>query len=529
MAALSRALRASQFRCVTLREMEYIKQRYAAILSSTGVILCLAGLLMLLPLLILFAYPRESTIAWFFLVPAVVIGVLGLFTWWAFRPSRTVTLSIHEGGVIVLISWSTVILFSALPFLSLRGMDLSRAVFESMSGWTTTGLSVVDVSKASRMVLMWRSLMQLAGGAGLAIIMMSAITGPVGIGISSAEGRSDQLVPHVHRSARLVLIIYTTYAVIGTFAYLMAGMSPFDAINHSFAAVSTGGFSTHVESIGYWDSAAIEAVTVLLMLLGNLNFVTAWFLWRGKLRVAARSGEVRLLAVLVPLAATLVFLLTCRMVYPHLGKSVRVAVFDTVSAITTTGFSTISCGEWNDFGRIILVVLMLIGGGTCSTAGGIKQSRVYLLWKLLVWEIKRAFMARTTVMANSVWEGNRRVFIADAKIRPVFIFVFLYLAIYLIGTMILCACGYSLDNSLFEFSSALGTVGLSVGVTSADMSNPVLWTQIFAMFLGRLEFFVVIVSLLKLGRDGYRIINSIGKKENTLRKWGCRGIDSPGK
>lgn len=505
-----------------MREKEYIKQRYAAIFSLTGVILCLAGLLMLLPLLILFYYPQESAIACFFWIPALMIGVLGLLMWWIFRPSHPVTLSIQEGGVIVLIGWSTVILFSALPFLSLQGIDFSRAVFESMSAWTTTGLSVVDVGNVSRMVLIWRSLMQLAGGAGLAVIMMSAITGPVGMGISNAEGRGDQLVPHVRRSARLVLIIYTSYASIGTFAYLMAGMSFFDAINHSFAAVSTGGFSTHVESIGYWDSAAIEAVTVALMLLGSLSFVTAWFLWRGKYRTVIRSGEVHLQIVLIPLVSVLVFLLTCRTIYTFLGKSIRVAVFETVSAITTTGFSTVTYGEWNDFGRFLLVVLMLIGGGTCSTAGGIKQSRVYLLWKLLIWEIRCAFLPRTTVLAPFVWEGNRRTFINDEKIRPVFVFIFLYLGFYLIGTMILCSYGYSLEDSLFEFASALGTVGLSVGVTTANMPNPVLWTQIVAMFLGRLEFFVVIISLLKLGRDGYQMINSIGRNENTSVRWGFR-------
>jgi trk system potassium uptake protein len=155
------------------------------------------------------------------------------------------------------------------------GPPFSRALFESVSGWTTTGLSVVDVTSAGPMILFWRSIIQLAGGAGLAIIMMSAIVGPTGVGISSAEGRSDQLVPHVRQSARLVLIIYTCYALPEPLAYRMAGMSLFDAVNHSFAAVSTGGFP-RVESIGYWDSTAIEAVTLPLMLLGNLSFVTAW-------------------------------------------------------------------------------------------------------------------------------------------------------------------------------------------------------------------------------------------------------------
>ncbi len=489
-----------------MREKDYLKQRYAAIISSVGMILLLSSAVMVTPLLILISHPEEADLAWAFGLPAVCLFLLGIVLWKAFRFPLNVTLTVQEGGIIVLLSWIVVILFSAWPFTSALDLRYSRALFESVSGWTTTGLSVVDVTNAGRMILIWRSIIQLAGGAGLAIIMMSAIVGPLGVGISSAEGRSDQLVPHVRRSARLVLMLYVGYAIAGTMAYWMAGMSFFDAVNHSFAAVSTGGFSTRVESIGYWDSTAIEAVTLPLMLLGNLSFVTAWLLWRGKLRMVARNGEVRLLAVLIPLSAAAMFLLTSQALYPQLGKSIRVAVFETVTAITTTGFSTVSYGNWNAFGLFLLIILMLIGGGTCSTAGGIKQYRVYLLWKMLWWDIKRYLMPRTAVLERPIWEGNTRVFVDDARIRQVMVFIFLYLATYVFGVMILCACGYNLVDSLFEFASAIGTVGLSVGVTTPQMPDAALWSETIAMFLGRLEFIVVIVSLLKIGGDGRRIL-----------------------
>jgi trk system potassium uptake protein TrkH len=491
-----------------LREGDYLRERYAAILSSAGIIFVLSGLLMLSPLLVLTAYPQETQDAWAFMVPAVCLGLMGLLLRWLFRPPFGITLSIHEGGVIVLISWTTVILFSAWPFMSVSGMEFSRALFESVSGWTTTGLSVVDVTRATKMILLWRSIMQLAGGAGLAIIMMSAIVGPTGIGISSAEGRSDQLVPQVRQSARLVLIIYTGYAFAGALAYWLAGMSPFESLNHSFAAVSTGGFSTKVESIGHWNSVAIEAITMVLMVVGNLSFVTAWLLWRGKLRFVMRNGEVRLQAVIMPVAASAVLLFTCVGLYPHFGKSVRVAVFETISAITTTGFSTVSYGNWNSFGLLVLIVLMLIGGGTCSTAGGIKQFRVYLLWRLLVWEIKRSLLPRTAVLERPLWEGDHRIYVDDVRVRQISLFIFLYLATYVLGTLLLCACGYSLKDALFEFASAIGTVGLSVGVTSADMHDVALWAETIAMFLGRLEFVVVIVSVLKMVGDGGRLLSS---------------------
>jgi trk system potassium uptake protein TrkH len=497
-----------------LREKEYLRQRYGAIFSSVGTILLIAGGLMLAPLLVLVAYPREAGEAPAFAIPAGCLGLMGLFLRRIFRVPSRVTLSIQEGGVIVLISWVVVILFSAWPFMVVLGLEFSRAVFESVSGWTTTGLSVVDVTKAGPMILFWRSAMQLAGGAGLAIIMMSAITGPTGVGVSTAEGRSDQLVPQVRQSARLVLMIYTCYAAIGTLAYWVAGMSMFDAVNHSFAAVSTGGFSTRVDSIGHWDSAAVEAVTLSLMVLGNLSFVTAWSLWGGRLRLVVRNGEVRLMAALIPLSLGALFVFTCRSLYPQISNAFRVAIFENVSALTTTGFSTVSYDHWDAFGVFVLILLMLIGGGTCSTAGGIKQFRVYLFWNLLIWEVKRSLMPRTSVMERPLWEGDRRIFVDDARVRQVGVFVFLYLMTYMLGTMILCASGYSLPESLFEFASAIGTVGLSVGVTSATMPDVALWAEAIAMFMGRLEFLVVITSVIKMAGDGSRLMasKSDGKK-----------------
>lgn len=484
-----------------MRKKEYLKNSYATILESIGLILLLSSGLMMAPLLFLIGYPGEAKYIGAFLIPAGGLAFLGITSRRLFRSIPNHVLTIQEGGIIVFVSWVVVILFSLWPFMSVLGLSFPLALFESVSGWTTTGLSVIDVGNASPLILIWRSVIQLSGGAGLAIIMMSTIIGPTGIGVASAEGRSDQLVPHVRQSAQLVLIIYVGYAFAGTLAYWLAGMGPFDAVNHAFAAVSTGGFSTRTESIGHWNSTAIEAVSLPLMLLGNMSFVTAWFLWRGKLRIVARNGEIRLLTAIVPLAATLVFLLTCQAIYPQVGKSIRIAIFETVSAITSTGFSTVGYGNWNAFGVFLLIILMLIGGGTCSTAGGIKQFRIHLLWKSFFWEIRRHIMPRTAILERPIWEGDRRVFVDDAKVRQVAVFIFLYLVVYGIGVMLLCACGYSLGDSLFEFASALGTVGLSVGVTSAQMPDVALWTEIIAMFLGRLEFIVVITSALQLFSD----------------------------
>ncbi len=489
-----------------MREPTWLRTRYRALLSYTGVTLALAGALELTPLLEILARPEESGLAGAFLGPAGVEIVAGLAAWRLLRPDTPPALTVQEGGVIVLLTWVLAACFAAWPFAAVLHLDATRAVFESVSGWTTTGLSVVDVETAPRTILLWRSVLQLAGGAGLAILMLSAVLGPQGSGFSAAEGRGDQLVPHVRRSARLVLLIYAGYAVLGVAAYLLVGLSPFDAVNHAFAAVSTGGFSTWGASIGHWDSVAVEAVTIPLMILGNLSFLTAWALIRGRLGTVARNGEIRLTAWLLPLSIAVLFLGTTRWLYPELPKAFRVAVFEATSALTTTGFSTVSYGAWNGLGVLLLIVLMLAGGGTCSTAGGLKQMRVYRLGKAVAWEVRRALLPRTAVDRPKVWEGESRIVLREGELWRLGSFAFLYVATWLVAACVITASGYALAPALFEAASALGTVGLSVGVTAVGAPGSVLWTETVAMLLGRLEFFVVFVSAIKIARDVARML-----------------------
>lgn len=485
-----------------MKKQELLRS-YANILHYSGLILMLAGGLMLSPLLCLFAWPEETGLAWDFAVPAGLMVSLGLLGWVLFRRRNGQSLDLQQSGVIVVLSWVTVCLFSAWPLMTITKLNFTQAVFESVSGWTTTGLSVVNVEQSSHVILLWRSVMQFAGGAGLAIIMLATIVGPTGPALGIAEGRSQQLVPQVRHSAQMVMKIYIGYAVIGTIAYRLAGMGWFDAINHTFTAISTGGFSTRTASIGYWDSPAVEAVTIPLMIVGNLNFLTAYLLLHGKIQAVSKNGEIRLMLLLIPICSAALYFLVCTGLYPVFSKNVRVAVFETITALTTTGFSTVSYGNWNSFGYFLLVVLMLIGGGTCSTAGGIKQYRIYVLYKSVVWEIRSFFLPRTAVSENYIWQGEQKDFISEARIRQIGTFVFLYLATYVLGTLVIASTGIGLKESLFEFASALGTVGLSIGVTVPHVSPVVLWTETFGMFLGRLEFFVIFTGLIKVLKDGW--------------------------
>ncbi|MBN2414660.1 TrkH family potassium uptake protein [bacterium] len=454
-----------------------------------------------MPSLVIPFYPHELSFSIGFIIPGSGLIFFGFILWRFFRPRQPVVLTVMEGGVIVLVCWIISCLFSAFPFMIISSLNFTQAVFESVSGWTTTGLSVIDVSKAPHCILFWRSLMQLAGGAGLVIIMLSAIAGPSGPGLSIAEGRSDQLVPNVRRSSKLVLKLYIAYVVIGSFLYFLAGMPFFDAINHSFAAFSTGGFSTRTDSIGSFNSPCIEIITCIFMVIGNLNFATAYLVLKRRYHFVFRNGELHLLAIIIPIAFISTLFGVAFALYPTTLKSIRVAIFETISAITSTGFSTVGYGNWNDFGFFILIILMLIGGGVFSTAGGIKQYRIYILLKSIQWRIKQVFLPRTAVIDKSVWMGELKKSITENHITQVSIYIFIYIICYVLGVAILTAHGYSLRSSLFEFASAIGTVGLSVGITQAGSPPLILWSETIAMFLGRLEFIVIIVSIIKIIKD----------------------------
>lgn len=483
------------------RYAQHLYFRYRVILGYSGPILIIAGALILSPLALLPVYPRELLLAPAFLVPGLSLFLFGLLVWRRLGPRVAVGLTIQEGSTIVVLTWFLTLVVGAFPFMLGMGFDFTLAVFESTSGWTTTGLSIVDVTAAPHLVLFYRSIMQLAGGAGLAIITLSALVGPLGSGISTAEGRAEQLVPHVRRSAEIVLALYLAYCTIGVLALRLAGMTWFDAVNHAFAALSTGGFSTRPESIGYWNDPVIESVVIVLMLLGTLNFVTSYTLLRGNFRAVLRNGELRLETFLILLAGLIVFSGVARDLYPLWTKQLRVSLFETVSALSTTGFSTVTYQDWNSLGWLVLILLMLVGGGTGSTAGAIKQYRIYVLYRAMLWEIRSLFLPKNTVSEPYLWQGEEKVYLTDARIRQVGLFVFLYIVTFFIGSMILAAHGFSVQHSLFEFASAVGTVGLSVGITMPDAPPGVLWTQTLGMALGRLEFLTIFVGVMKILTD----------------------------
>lgn len=502
----------------TLREA--LRAKYRTLFGTIGSVIALVGIAHLLPLTILPFYPQEIALWPCFATPACLGIIAGGGLWWQMRSRQEpYELSVQDGSILVILVWAMTMLLGALPFWLSHSLSPLNALFESVSGWSTTGLSVLDIPRTAKVLLFWRSLTQYFGALGVVLIALVAIIGTSAQSLYLAEGRSDLLRPHIRRTVKLIAAIYASLTAITITLYRISGMNLFDALNHAMCTVSTGGFSTYAESYAHWDSWKLEVMTIALMFVAATHYTTHFSILRGDWRAALRNREWRLAGGLLLCAIPLIFLsLTALPEYGWSLKSLRTASFEAMAALSTTGFTSTRYQNWPDLALFALTILMLIGGGTGSTAGGIKQYRVYLLLKAVGWELRKRLLPRRAVVKHQVWTGSQWQEIDAEELVAIAAFVVFYLLAYAVGVMTFVACGYNLRDSLFEMASSISTIGLSVGITSPTAPALIRITQMAAMALGRLEFFVVIFGLARLLRD-YKLMRG-NRRARTARPSG---------
>ena len=471
-----------------------------AIISYTGLLLAGLGIVFLLPLFSLLFFRAEVMLSATFILLSIASMSAGLFLWRKFKPEEDPALTTPDAALIVTLIWLLAVLLGSVPFYASGSLALIDSVFEAMSGWTTTGLTMVNPEETFPMLLLWRALMQFVGGAGFIVIMLSAIVGGLGPGAYQAEARTDRLFPNIKYTARMIVKIYSAYCVLGIILYSYAGMELFDAVCHTLSGLSTGGFSTRAGSIGWWNSPGIEAVTIFLMLAGTVNFATHHAMLSSRGKKGWRDAELRLMALLVIAGAFLVFFFLPGASGLTPLFQLRQSFFQTVSALTGTGYTTADIAPWGALPLFVLVLMMIIEGGTGSTAGGIKQYRVAIIIKSIWWWIKKQSYPPSALIRRNIWRRGELLEIEDRHIQAVAAFIGIYLMTYTAGVLIFLAHGYSLQESLFEVASALGTVGLSSGITNPGMPAACKITQILAMWLGRLEFVAIFHAVIRIGK-----------------------------
>mgnify|MGYP002514662117 CR=1 FL=1 len=462
--------------------------------SVIGKMMILEGLLLIAPLFLIPFFQREITYIWNFLIPALVSVVSGAIM--CYIPVKN---NLLNSSKVVVFSWIYGFFLASIPFYLHGGLTLVQALFEAVSGFTTTGLSVLDVEKVPQTFLFYRSFLQYIGGVGFVMTMLLFIQEKNSVDLYVAEGHPDKLMPNIGKTAKVIILMYGFFLVIGTMAYVVFGMPFFDSLLHTMCALSTGGFSNRMDSIGYYHSISIEIITIVLMLIGTTNFSFLLLLFKGKIKSFCRASEIRFLAGLM-LVAIPFMALFLQQGGNSVLLSIRLAMFNAFSATSTTGYATCSYNNWPETALAIMILLMLIGGGIGSTAGGIKLGRVCILLKNLLKNIKKKMVPDRIVLLSYYHKGTEKELLENKSVEEAFTYAGSYLIIYIIGTIALtffAKC--TLAEGAFEFASSLGTVGLTIGVTGKNTSAICLLIEMLGMILGRLEIFVLLKALCRKG------------------------------
>ena len=438
-----------------------------------------------------------------FLTALVITLSLGLLLWVPVRNKKQ-ELRLRDGFLIVVLFWTVLGLSGAIPFALAEHphMSFTDAFFESLSGLTTTGATViVGIDNLPISILYYRQQLQWLGGMGI-IVLAVAILPMLGIGgmqLYRAETpgpmKDNKLTPRITETAKTLWYIYLGLTIACCAAYWFNGMTFFDAICHSFSTVAIGGFSTHDASIGYFDNIKIEMVAVIFMFISGINYSLHFLAWRWRsLKPYFFDSEfTTYFSLLLATSFIIVLYLITNNIYENTETALRQGIFHVVSIGTTTGFATSEFQAWPSFLPLLLLFLSFAGGCAGSTGGGIKVIRILLLFKQGMREIKRL------IHPNAIFPiklGNKAI--SDQVIDSVWGFFATYIATFTIMLLILMATGMDQVTAFSAVAACINNLGPGLGDVSAhygDITDTAKWVLSVAMLLGRLEIFTLLVLL----------------------------------
>ncbi|HEY5688096.1 MAG TPA: potassium transporter TrkG [Yeosuana sp.] len=487
-----------------------MKLNYKIIFHFLGLLILFNGGFMLLSAFISLVYEDGVTLALSFasIVAIVSGGLVMLFT-----RNHTKEMNKREGYIVVAFGWIIMTLSGTLPYLFTESIpSFTNAFFETMSGYTTTGATILnDIEAVPKGVLFWRSLTHWIGGMGI-IVLAIAILPLLGIGgmqlfAAEAPGPStDKLHPRITDTAKRLWLIYFGYTAAETLFLNLAGMSFFDAINHSMATLSTGGFSTKNASVAYWNhEPLIQYIIILFMFLAGTNFVLSYFAFKGRVQKIIKDEEFKLyyrfVIIFTIIAALIIYFRTDITVstinHPLVwGKgegAIRHALFQVLTVITTTGFITADYTTWTSFLMVFFFGLMFLGGSAGSTSGGVKVVRHLLMIKNGFLEFKRTLHPNAIVPVRY----NTKAVSGDIVFNILAFFI-LYMLSFIVGALVFSTFQIDFQSSIGLSASSLGNIGPALGQFGPVNNYAILpplakWWSSFLMLIGRLELFTVLI------------------------------------
>lgn len=472
---------------------------YGVVIKILGNLLTVEALLMIPSLLVSLYYNQYDKKA--FLISIFITSILGFIM--GKKEETKENIKAKEGLAIVAFGWILASFFGSLPFV-LSGSIPSwiDSFFETVSGFTTTGATIVDNVESLPMgILFWRSFTHWIGGMGI-LVFTIAILPTLGVGgfqifkVESPGPMPDRIVPKVKDTAKILYITYFIMTVLEIILLLFGGMSLYDAAVHTFGTVGTGGFSTKVASVGHYDSSYIHIIIGIFMILSGVNFSLYYLLFQGKWKEVFKNEELRLYFGIIFSSVILIALNINSEIYKNIGLALRDAFFQVGSIITTTGYATTDFDKWPTFSKSILFLLMFVGGCAGSTGGGIKNIRILVLFKLVKREFSKILHPRAVIPIKTNGE-----IVSNETVAGITSFFALYIFIFVLGTVLISLEGMDLVSSSSAVASALGNIGPGFGIVgpvetfSSISSMGKLLLSLF-MLLGRLELFTIIALIL---------------------------------
>ncbi len=475
--------------------------RWHFILSIIGILIFFLGLCMLFPLFFGLYYKDQSVIP---LLKSMGISIAaGLSLIICFRNAKVDYISHREGMAIVTIGWTAIGLFGAIPFyLGAEFGTFVDAFFESVSGFTTTGSSILtNIEAVSKGLLFWRSFIQWLGGMGI-IVLSVAILPFLGVGgmqLYKAEVPSpvpDKLKPRIRDTAMVLWKVYALISLAEVILLIIGGMDLYDALCHTFTTMPTGGFSTKNTSIAHFDSIYFDTVIIFFMLLAGINFSLHYQFLRGKPLAFWRDPECRFFLGAVLVLTVVVTINVYGSVYETIGRAIRFGAFQVVSIVTTTGYVTADYELWPAMSQLVLLLCMFLGGSAGSTGGGMKCLRVMLYLKYCY---KELFSLIHPHAVKHIKIGGQSV--SEDVMRSVLGFMGLYIGLFVFSSVLIASMGVDLITSVSSVAATIGNIGPGLGMVGpvdnyAQMPYLGKWVLIWCMLLGRLEIYTVIILLV---------------------------------
>ncbi len=469
---------------------------YKTVFFTLGILQIILGVFMIIPIIIQFIFNELDASFISGSIISIIFGILFFLS----NIDHDKKLNLSQAFLLTALSWITIAIFGSLPFIfSDLEMSLTDSFFESMSGITTTGSTVIsNLNEAPKSILFWRAILQWLGGIGIILMAITLMpimnVGGMQIFKVSSIDAAEKILPKFKEVSSRLIIIYSCLTILCAFFYKLFGMGIFDSVTHSMTTIATGGFSNYNESLGYFDSYLIEITSIIFIISGSIPFITYIKFLNGDKKIFISDTQINTFIKIIIVSIILIFIYLLITKSNSVEFNLRSISFNVISILTGTGYVTKDFNQWGEFPIVFFLILMFIGGCAGSTACGIKIFRIQLLGLFLINQIKKVIYPRGVFVIK--YEKNN---IDDKFMASVISFIYLYIIIFFILTSILSLTGLDFITAISGAATSISNVGPGLGEiigpngNFSTLSNVSKWTLSAGMILGRLELFAILV------------------------------------